>query len=286
MLDSLSLDDWGGTGPVLHFAHANGFPPGSYRQLIERLTPHFHVYSWRGSCFVPGSEPRSLRRWEELADEMAQLLLDRGFERMIGLGHSMGGVATLFASLKYPRLFRSVVALEPVLMTGARTWVLRAASVLGVRHRLPPASLALRRREVWPTRELASLSYRKKLLFSRFDPACFQDYLDHGLTERPEGGFRLTIPREWEARCFETAPSSPWAQLRGVTVPTFVLRGGDSDTLTRSALSRVARTVPHVHTEELDGTTHLFPLEQPEACAQRILAFLASVEDPSSRRAA
>ncbi|HEX8438854.1 MAG TPA: alpha/beta hydrolase, partial [Archangium sp.] len=32
MSDPLHLEDWGGTGPVLHLAHANGFPPATYRR--------------------------------------------------------------------------------------------------------------------------------------------------------------------------------------------------------------------------------------------------------------
>jgi pimeloyl-ACP methyl ester carboxylesterase len=52
------------------------------------------------------------------------------------------------------------------------------------------------------------------------------------------------------------------------------MRGGDTDTLTPEALERVRRTLPGVRTEELPSTTHLFPLEQPEECARRILAFV------------
>ena len=35
--------DWGGRGPILHLAHANGFPPESYRSLVRELTPAFRV---------------------------------------------------------------------------------------------------------------------------------------------------------------------------------------------------------------------------------------------------
>jgi pimeloyl-ACP methyl ester carboxylesterase len=155
-------------------------------------------------------------------------------------------------------------------------------TLLGMRSRIPPASLARRRRESWGSREEAAVSYRKKALFQRFDPECFQDYITHGLTEASGGGFRLTIPRDWEARIFETSPRFGWRELRSVTVPTLVMRGGDTDTLTPEALERVRRTIPGVRTEELSGTTHLFPLEQPEECGRRILAFL----DPKSRRLA
>lgn len=268
------LDDWGGTGPVLHLAHANGFPSGTYRKLIERLTPRYHVFTVRGRWLVPESDPLSMRDWDDMAEDLAQALLARGLEGVVGVGHSMGGVATLLASVKHPQLFRAVVALDPVLVTGKRLLLLHALTLLGLRSRIPPASLARRRRDTWNSREEAAASYRKKPLFARFDPECFQDYITHGLTEAPGGGLRLTIPKAWEARIFETSPRAVWRQLRSVPVPTLVVRGGDSDTLTPEALERVQRTLPRGQSGVLPGTTHLFPLEQPEACATRMLAFL------------
>ncbi|MDY7227751.1 alpha/beta fold hydrolase [Hyalangium rubrum] len=275
----LQLDDWGGTGPVLHLAHANGFPPGSYRKLIELLKPRYRVFTLRSRCLVPGTDPQTLRTWDDMADELVHALRAQGLEGIIGVGHSMGGVSTLLASVKEPRLFRAVVALDPVLITGPRLLALHVLTVLGLRGRIPPANLARRRRESWNSREEAATSYRKKPLFQRFDPECFQDYITHGLTEAPGGGLRLTIPRDWEARIFETSPRAVWRKLRSVPVPALVMRGGDTDTLTPEALERVRRTLPGVRTEELPGTTHLFPLEQPEECVRRILAFLATLRD-------
>ena len=284
MREALQMEDWGGTGPVLHLAHANGFPPGCYRKLIEHLKPRYHVFTLRTRCLVPGSDPLEMRTWDDMADDLIHALRAQGVQGIVGVGHSMGGVATLLASAKAPALFRAVVALDPVLFTGAREWALRALTLLGLRSQVPPASLARRRRESWGAREEAARSYGKKPLFARFDPECFQDYINHGLTETPGGGFRLTIPKAWEARVFETSPRDAWQTLSTVNVPTLVIRGGESDTLTGHALERARLTLSEPQTEELPGAGHLFPLEQPERCAQRILAFLGGLE--SARAAA
>ncbi|MCP3145218.1 alpha/beta fold hydrolase [Pyxidicoccus xibeiensis] len=281
MSDALQLEDWGGTGPVLHLAHANGFPPGTYRKLIEQLKPRYHVFTLRSRCLVPGANPLEMAGWDDMADDLSRALRARGLSGVLGVGHSMGGVATLLASAKEPDLFRAVVALDPVLVTGARLAALRVLTLLGLRSRVPPASLARRRREVWNSRDLAWLTYRKKPLFARVDSETLRDYVAHGLVEQPEGGFRLAIPREWEARVFETYARDVWGELRSVKVPTLVIRGSVSGTLTRSALARVRRTLPGALTEELPEGTHLFPLEKPEACGKRILAFLDTVDGAS-----
>jgi pimeloyl-ACP methyl ester carboxylesterase len=225
-------------------------------------------------------EPRSLRGWEDLADDLAGALNARGMSGVVGVGHSLGGVATMIAAARHPGLFRGVVMMEPVLFTGGRALFFQAAGLFGLRGRVPPASLAYRRREQWSSREEVATSYRKKALFRHFDPDCFQDYLTHGFTDAPGGGVRLTIPREWEARIFETAPTSPWRLLREVKVPMLVLRAEDSDTLSPEALAGVRHTRPDVETGEMPGT-HLFPLERPEACGQRLQAFLDKMGVPA-----
>ncbi len=276
MSNPLPLDDWGGHGPVLHLAHANGFPPAAYRKLIEVLKTRYHVVSMRTRCLVPGMNPNEVQGWEDLADDLVASLRAHGLEGIIGVGHSMGSVYTLLGQVKNPRLFRSLVALDPVLFTGGRACVLSAARLLGLSEKIPPTSLALRRREYWNSREQVAESYRRKPLFQRWDAESFQDYLTHGFTETPEGGVRLTISKDWEVRLFKTSPNRIWHHLRTISVPTLVLRAEDSDTLSRAAFRRIQRTIPGVRTEELPDTGHLFPLEKPELCGQRILEFLAS----------
>src|SRR5262249_22653111 len=115
MSDVLPLDDWGGTGPVLHLAHAHGFPPGTYRPPIHVLRTRFHVVSLRTRQLVPGQDPRALRSWDDLVDDLAHSLRAHGLEGVLGVGHSVGGTCSLLASAGHPGLFRAVVALDPVL---------------------------------------------------------------------------------------------------------------------------------------------------------------------------
>ena len=47
--------DFCGHGPTLHLAHANGFPPGTYRQLANALTSDYHVIALPSRALWPGS---------------------------------------------------------------------------------------------------------------------------------------------------------------------------------------------------------------------------------------
>ena len=270
---ALELDDWGGTGPLLHFACANGFPPETYRKLFTRLATRYHVVSLRTRPLTPGEDPKKLTTWQQLGDDLARELKARGRSGVLGVGHSVGGASTLMASAANPGLFRAVVALDPVLITGSRAWAVRLLKLLGRMDRTPIVQGALRRRDRFATREEAADAYRDRKLFRDWDADCFNDYITHGLVPTPEGDFRLRIPREWEARIFETFPANPWKLIRANTAPTLVMRGEKSDTLLPDALARAEREMPRARVDVMPLASHLFPLEQPRETAERVLRF-------------
>lgn len=41
---------------------------------------------------------------------------EEGLSQVVGAGHSMGAVATMFAALKQPSLFTKLVLIEPVIL--------------------------------------------------------------------------------------------------------------------------------------------------------------------------
>jgi hypothetical protein len=55
------LCDFSGAGPVVHLAHANGFPPGSYHLLADALIERYRVIALPSRALWPGSRPESLR---------------------------------------------------------------------------------------------------------------------------------------------------------------------------------------------------------------------------------
>jgi pimeloyl-ACP methyl ester carboxylesterase len=110
--------DWGGSGAPLHFAHGNGFPPATYRKLIEVLRSGCHVASMEARPLWPDSDPRSLTHWSQLARDLIQELDRRGMRGSVGVGHSLGAVTTLLAAAEDPRLFKAVVAIDPVILSG------------------------------------------------------------------------------------------------------------------------------------------------------------------------
>ena len=64
------LCDFGGRGSVIHLAHANGFPPGTYRPLAATLIADHHVIGLPARPLWPGYLPESAPDWHTLADDL------------------------------------------------------------------------------------------------------------------------------------------------------------------------------------------------------------------------
>jgi pimeloyl-ACP methyl ester carboxylesterase len=269
--------DWGGSGPALHFAHANGFPPGTYRKLITELSNHHHVFSMAARPLWPESGPVVLRDWSLFAEDLRKELDRRSLRGVVGVGHSLGAVASLLAAAADPGLFSAVVAVDPLILTGVHSLFWGTAKKLGLAERIKLVRGARRRRELWSDRGAARATYSSKEVFSSWDPEVFDDYLDAGMVDLPCDGVRLRYPREWEARIFASGPHDLWTHLRKVSVPTLFVQGEHSDTFLDAARARVEREVPGSRTVVIADSSHFVPMERPGEVARVIVEFLGSI---------
>ena len=76
--------------PLL-FAHANGYPPGSYRQLFAALADRFAIRALEHRPLWGGREPPQRLRWDLFAKDMLSALRREYSEPVWVMGHSMGG---------------------------------------------------------------------------------------------------------------------------------------------------------------------------------------------------
>ena len=274
---SALLHDFGGDGPIVHLAHANGFPPGTYRPLAEALTDNNHVIAMPSRPLWPGSQAESAPDWHPLADDLIQGLDSLGLRGIFGVGHSLGGVLTLWAAVRRPDLFRAVVLVDPVILPPARLWVLRLLRLVGLHRRRPLVRGALRRRRVWPSRQTCYQHYRVKPLFATWPDASLMAYVEAATLERADGQVELVYPPEWEAHIFATIPTDAWQAVPRLRTPALVIRGEHSDIFRSESQARMERLVPQARFVVVAGAGHLVPMERPVETAAAIRDFLGQV---------
>jgi len=273
------LVDLGGDGPVIHLAHANGFPPGTYEPLAAALRTDYHVIGLPARPLWPGSRPESAPNWQPMAGDLIEALDGLAHSGsisppIIGVGHSLGGVLTLWAAIRRPDLFRAVVLIDPVILPSSQLRLLRLLRLVGLHHRLPLVQAALHRRRTWPSRQAYTEHLASKPFFASWPAASLEAYVQSGTRERLDGQVELIYPPEWEAHIFATAPTDIWRHVPQLSTPVLAIRGERSPTFPAESMARLARLLPQARTVTIPDSDHMVPLERPAETAAAIHDFV------------
>ena len=283
-LDPLHLSD---QGPLLVFAHANGYPPQAYRTFLTPFLDDYQVFSLYLRSFWPGTDPQEMRDWRAFRDdyipEVHSLIENYGKQAessgsVIGVGHSLGAMTTLMAAIQDPSMFQMLVLMEPVLFP--RSWgiVMRLLAPFGVLKEIHPLIRGtLKRKTRFDSREEMYQNYRKKPVFSGLSNQVLRDYVEGLAADIPEGGVSLKYSPAWEARIYETGGRADWVVWRNldkVQCPVLVIRGEDTYVLHDPVYKSMAGKLPNGEFYTMAGTGHLVSLEAPFRTAEVVLEFL------------
>ncbi len=274
-------------GPLLIFAHANGYPPEAYRTFLEPILEDHQVFSLYLRSFWPGTNPNEMRDWRTFRDdyipEVKSIIekfggQERSTGQLIGVGHSLGAMTTLMAAIQDPSLFQLLVLIEPVLFPRLRGITMRLLAPIKVLNRFHPLIRGtLRRKTRFDSRETMYQNYRVKPVFSGLSDQVLGDYVGGLAVDLPEGGVGLKYSPAWEARIYETGGIADWVvwrNLNQVQCPVLVIRGEFTYSLFDRVFEQMIKKLPKGEACTMAGGGHLVPLEQPQKTAQVVLDFL------------
>lgn len=269
---TIPFEDFGGKGEIIHLAHANGFPPTTYNQLVNELTPHHHVIGFKARPLWPNSQHAAFKTWRQGADDLIAFLDQQKLKNIIGVGHSFGAICSIMAANKRPDLFKQLILIEPVVLP---KWYY-ALSVLPefiVKRYNPLVKKTLERTDTWQDRQRVFENFRSKKVFSEIGDEALWDYVNAATSEAANGSVFLNYSKEWEAQIFLSVVD-PWKELKQLKVPYLAVRGQSSDTIIPSvwekwkAINKTGKMI------EMADSGHLVPLEKPVELAREILAYL------------
>ncbi|MEZ4885861.1 MAG: alpha/beta hydrolase [Chitinophagales bacterium] len=258
---------------TIQFSHANGFPAKSYQHFFECFDSDYqfsYVNMFGHGAYKAG------RNWQQLTQELIADIEAKHQEPVIGAGHSLGGVLTLFASIQRPELFEIVLILDPPLFS---PWVRVGIGIyyyLGLsKYFVPIAKKAKNRRTHFDSREQVYESFRKKSLFKNFDEQCFKDYIQHGFKDSADGnGIELAFSREVEYNNFCSTPY--YLSNTKLQRPTYFIHATKHGVLRPKDLQYLKQTFSPPATFIPFEGGHLFPLEAPEKTAQLLQSIISS----------
>ena len=160
--------NFGGKGPIIHFAHANAYPPGCYQQLFQPFLNDYSVVGMYQRPLWENSHPAKFKSWHQLADDLILFFEQQQFNQVIGVGHSMGGVVSIIAAIKRPELFSKLILIDPVIFPKHFTRLTNLLPRFLRKQIIPIAKLSAKRRDLWINQQAVFDSFRVKKVFKGF----------------------------------------------------------------------------------------------------------------------
>jgi len=264
------------TKQPLHLYGANGFPVGVYQPLLNKLSAHYNIGALANrALWQPRIELHKSRRWQIYADDLINYLEHQNVGPVIGVGHSLGGTATVLAAIKRPDLFSKLILIEPA-MTAKPLALMLKVLPKGIVSKINPAKGTLNKPDRFISREQFHNYIKKFNGYAKFSDEMFELFSQHSLVDSDDGHFELAFPKKWEAHNY-TQPPNIMSHLSKLTVPVVGLRGKPSLFFSAKMWSQW-RKVGATNSQFFESPAHghLLPLEAPALCADLILQGLAA----------
>ena len=276
----LAYFEWGPRlGPTVLMLHATGFHARCWDGVIRALGTAMHVVAvdQRGHGRSTKAPPYD---WAEFGADATALVETLDLDDIIGVGHSMGGHATVQVAAEHAGRFRALLLVDPVILDPA-TYAGPAPSHSTADH---PVS---RRRNRWTSAEEMFERFKDRHPFSAWIPDILMDYCRFGIV--PDGdGFVLGCPPEVEAAIYTgSAGRDIRATIGKIAEPVVVLRARpsparqgapspDSMDFARSPTwSGLAAAFPNGRDAYHPELNHFMPMQAPDLVARHIVELAA-----------
>ena len=260
------LTDWGpATGPALLLLHGVTGHARTWDAEAAALAARYRVIALdqrgHGDSDPAPDGDYSLTT---LAGDIAAIVDALGLTRVSIVGLSLGGrIAIVYAALHPERVERLVVVdIGPDIAPAGRTRV---------------GTMMARSPERFASVEEAIAQARAAN--PRYIEALLRERVTHGLRRLPDGGYAWKYDRvirdavrtgRWREDL------DVWPLWTSVTCPTLVVRGAESDVLSREIAKQMLEARPQTRLVEVPGAGHTVPGEQPAQFLELLRAFLVA----------
>lgn len=211
---------------------------------------------------------------ERVPESTSEVRTERGYSRrtLVVVGHSFGGTSSILAALNYPKLFSSLILVDPII----------SMNDLFVEenydHIYKLAFGALARRSTWPSREEALRLFKQSPFFAPWHPEVLRLYVDYGLTTDTGSSVKLKTTPLQESLTFADAYVSKDVgelldKLDGSIILRWIIPAPSSHTEERTEIN-VWRRPSNASNIVFPFAGHLVVQEAPVELAHDVAKFL------------
>jgi pimeloyl-ACP methyl ester carboxylesterase len=274
---SLAYREAGSGDPVV-FLHGSGSDVRTWTGQVDaigkrhRAIAYSRRYARPNDQIEDGADDQMLPHVDDLVGLLGALDLPSAHL----VGHSWGGFIALLTAIRHPARVRSVVLMEPPVLTLFVSPQPRPSEILRLFLSRPATALAIARFGV-------SVFERARKAYLRGDDEAALQAFGRGVLG--DAGFeRLSDERMAQVHDNQPAaraqilgegfPPLRDEDVRGVTVPALLLLGEESPAIFRRLTDRLAELLPDSERGVISGASHLMHEDNPLAVSEIILDFL------------
>lgn len=249
--------------PTLLFVHATGFHGRVFDRVLEAFDgEHSICLEQRGHG---RSEKVPIEHWQSQGADIVAVVDALGLERLIGIGHSMGGHALVDAAAACS-MFQRLLLLDPTIAA--------PEAYANAEPPVPPAEHpASRRKGDFDSLEEMKARLLPKGAYRLFEPRVLDDYCRFGLVPTEDGRYRLACPPLIEASVYATSRTNGavYDSARRITIPVTIMRAmepGPDRSPADFSLSPTWPGLAGVFANARDlyypDCTHFIPMQMPD----------------------
>ncbi len=268
----------------VHFLHGTGFSSLCNARMAESLPPSWDIWFSDAPGHGLSDQPNieKMPNWQRMADTVSDAVHDiadiNNKGKVIGVGHSMGGVLTLLAAARHPENFSRIILFDPVLFLKPLVIAQHIARASGLWTVLPTARAVNKRRRYWPDKESMRASLALKPLYRDWDPKALDYFIQSGSKPSANGGIELACNPRWESSMFGSYPRELWQHVKQLSVPTDIIIPKNTLFFIPPALKKAQVINKNIQVHHYGDShqllNHCFPMEQPKETAALIMRLI------------
>ncbi|MGE0746914.1 MAG: alpha/beta fold hydrolase [Rhodospirillales bacterium] len=263
----------GGT-PVIIFHGANYYDSHDWIEVADALAKDREVLAWDTRGFgETGNSPSKDYSHDALMGDVVALLDHFGWNKVVAMGHSMGGGNSIVFSARFPKRVQALIIVDHCPVAGPAT---PKPPVQSINNRVPVfATVEAAQKEMSRDSDTPPGSPKRARL------EMLLKKVDGGYTfpRDPDYANRIAVGRD--ASSLKILPGDMWAELAKVQVPIILVRGTRSDRYDDAKLNRMRTEFPHVEIVDVDSG-HDVANGAPQALIAAASSFLARKVDAKS----
>jgi pimeloyl-ACP methyl ester carboxylesterase len=238
----------------------------------HRAIAYSRRYARPNDDIKDGDDDQMLPHVEDLAGFLAALDIPAAHL----VGHSWGGFVALMTAIRHPALVRSLVLMEPPVLSLFVSTPPRPAEILRLLFRRPGTALAI-------VKFGATAFEPARKAYLRGDDEAAMRAFGCGVLGKASFEALPEARRQqvWENRMADRAqilgagfPPLSDEEVRGVRAPVLVMCGDRSPALFHRLADRLAELLPNVERVEIAGASHLMQEDNPLMVNETIRGFL------------